>query len=108
MFLFLGLKNDDDDRRDNQYQARGTVEAELLPEMQHPDEYCRQRSIEPRIDVIVEPISLIARTSVRLDTTVGTRASNRRFCQRCHLPGSGAPVVDRAYTRKKQALKSRT
>ena len=36
MFLFLGLKNDDDDRRDNQYQARGTVEAELLPEMQHP------------------------------------------------------------------------
>lgn len=43
MFLFLGLKNDDDDRRDNQYQARGTVEAELLPEMQHPDEYCRQR-----------------------------------------------------------------
>ena len=35
MFLFLGLKNDDDDRRDNQYQARGTVEAELLPEMQH-------------------------------------------------------------------------
>lgn len=78
------------------------------PKCSTPTSTAVSGSIEPRIDVIVEPISLIARTSVRLDTTVGTRASNRRFCQRCHLPGSGAPVVDRAYTRKKQALKSRT
>ena len=84
MFFFLGLKNDDDDAVIISIRPEALSRPNFSPKCSTPTSTAVSGSIEPRIDVIVEPISLIARTSVRLDTTVGTRASNRRFCQRCH------------------------
>ena len=80
----IGLENDDDDRRDDQNQSGRGVEVEAFAE------------VEPRIEVIVEPICLIASTSVRLESTVGSRASNNRLRQMCHVWTTAMPDVERA------------
>ena len=87
----IGLENDDDDRRDDQNQSGRGVEVEAFAEVDDADQYGRQG-----FEVIVEPICLIASTSVRLESTVGSRASNNRLRQMCHVWTTAMPDVERA------------
>ena len=66
------------------------------PKWTTPTSTAVRGSIEPRIEVIVEPICLIASTSVRLESTVGSRASNSRLRQMCHVWTTAMPDVERA------------
>ena len=49
------------------------------PKMAMPTQTAVTGSIAPNTDVSVEPMFLMARTSARLDITVGTNASITRF-----------------------------
>lgn len=65
-------------------------------------------SIEPSIEVVTEPMRLMAMTSVRSDSMVDMSANIMRLRHSLHRTTNSTPVVNSAYAKNIIAPKSNT